>query len=413
MWIEAFGFILFFMPFYSDEFRLLGTFLFMGLHFMFSTSLAIEIFGWTCIFGLVSFLPPLFWDKFFNLIRKSPPQVHIIFSTNKFDLCLASFCMQILQIPVSNFSIVLNTNESKWRVRSTKDEQFLTKFDSIVMIIKESYFFFIAPIFSFKLIYYICNYLFAIYQSKSLENQPQKSTTKGEIYKEFLPVSVTNIIQSPSFKFYTKRKNLFMLFSNIFVIYTIVWSYTYCDAESKNFSYFPPYYEIGNALRLDQRWAMFAPDPPQAQYYMIIPALSQNGTMLEIFRNRGMFNWEGTPFSRDRGDTFRDDVGGYFILFIYIDDVTNSPLISRHRWAKIYESMFGHAKREILVESFLQYVCREWNSRHHVGEKITDVAFEFHYQEQNLDGTRTPPKKYSYPPVQCIPRDDKKHFNLE
>jgi hypothetical protein len=85
-------------------------------------------------------------------------------------------------------------------------------------------------------------------------------------------------------------------------------------------------------FHVDQSWAydfrrnfvvtafrMFSPRPPSIQWYYIIEGELDNGKPVELFRNEGMFNFEGSPMSWEKPDPFYKS-------------------FKNHRWFKYYEN---------------------------------------------------------------------------
>lgn len=171
----------------------------------------------------------------------------------------------------------------------------------------------------------------------------------------------------------------------LLTISCILWANLWCLAHYNDHAFFPPAYSTGVWLRLDQQWMMFAPDPPQASHYYLIPGHLRNGTVVELFRNRGLFQWTGTPFSdRSRGAAaqYRADVGS-------------------HRWAKFYENLNNHEHEDLIRERFLHYVCEQWNERHSGQTELLTVALEYYLVAQSVDGSRKPPKRVPLATVRC------------
>jgi len=137
----------------------------------------------------------------------------------------------------------------------------------------------------------------------------------------------------------------------------------------------PDYNWIGLALHVDQFWGMFSPHPPKAHWYYVIQAEMDDGDEMELFRNQGIFRWEGNkPFSFDKPDPFH-------LSF------------KNHRWYKFFEMGFNGDNHESVRLNFGRWLCREWNSRHSGAEKLHRYKVHFLLEWQNLYGKRNPPTK--------------------
>lgn len=67
--LEAFGFILLFIPYKKDFFRFLAVVSFICFHLGIGISMRISIFPWVCIIMWLAFLPPSFWNIVFEKSR--------------------------------------------------------------------------------------------------------------------------------------------------------------------------------------------------------------------------------------------------------------------------------------------------------------------------------------------------------
>lgn len=354
----------------------------MAMHLTFEMSLAIEIFGYTCIAGLCSFLPSLFWEKLHSLqltlrTRTSLPRsagrgntdndinvesgaasgsgddddIQILFNpNNQFDRFLGGVCLTFLGLSYKQFGAVIGSkNVSKWEVFG--DTKRLQSFDSIVYLLLNYTLplslcgFFLKGRFTMM----IGNYIFEMlkrrsmrvradrrinndrYQGGDVDVQSREEDQRGgdedegsdkdeegeysrssgyEEDKDGVISDTYDWFKSVRWIRYMKIRAIYRFVLNIFVLMTIVWAFSYCHADSVSFTYFPRLYNVGIGLRLEQQWKMFAPNAPIDQFLISIPAVLQNNTKIDIFKNRGMFNWQGSPLHSTSEFSFREDVGG-------------------------------------------------------------------------------------------------------
>lgn len=98
------------------------------------------------------------------------------------------------------------------------------------------------------------------------------------------------------------------------------------------------------SLGIDQNWALFAPYPPDTDYWLAIRGISPTAREFEIFRNGGLFTWHESALSWEQPARFST---GFY----------------NHRWVKYWES-YVEPDYSSLKPFFHRWLCREWNLRH-------------------------------------------------
>eukprot|EP01113_Clastostelium_recurvatum_P003365 TRINITY_DN1146_c0_g1_i3.p1 TRINITY_DN1146_c0_g1~~TRINITY_DN1146_c0_g1_i3.p1 ORF type:complete len:277 (+),score=66.70 TRINITY_DN1146_c0_g1_i3:1-831(+) len=171
---------------------------------------------------------------------------------------------------------------------------------------------------------------------------------------------------------WTVLSNMLMLFVAIFIV---SWNFSNIGIQ-----YHLPYSTnwVGVLLRVDQSWNMFSPHPPKAHWWYVIEARLDDDTHMEIFKNEGLWNWEGNqPFNFDKPEPLYKTFGN-------------------HRWYKFFENGYNGRDAEAIRLSFGRYMCREWNARHSGPKMLHTFTVHFVIQQQNEDGTRSP---YNHSPL--------------
>lgn len=118
---------------------------------------------------------------------------------------------------------------------------------------------------------------------------------------------------------------------------------------------------------------MFSPQPPTASGWHIIEAVLQNGTKVELFKNEGLWKWQGTyPVSFDPPAPFHKSYGS-------------------HRWYKFWENGFngGRANENGVRLNFGRWICREWNARHSGEARLVQYWIHWVLEYHHLDGSRS------------------------
>jgi len=171
------------------------------------------------------------------------------------------------------------------------------------------------------------------------------------------------------------RKKRFRL-GDIFILCCVIYAVSW-NASNLGSPLHLPYNSnwVGLALHLDQFWGMFSPHPPKAHWYYVIQAYQHDGTEFELFKNEGIFKWEGNkPFNFDKPNPFH-------LSF------------KNHRWYKFFEMGFNGDGHENIRLNFGRWVCREYNAVHSGDERLHSYKVWFLLEWQQLYGERSAPSK--------------------
>ena len=145
-----------------------------------------------------------------------------------------------------------------------------------------------------------------------------------------------------------------------FLIYIFAW-----NLRSLDFNRYEPYFKsqwnwVGDSLRLDQVWAMFAPYPLREDGWMMLPAKLADGQKVDLMTGGKPVVWS-EPVNLAR--TFRDAQWQKYLMNLW--SLENAP----HR---------GY---------YITYVVNRWNQSHAPAQKVSSA--QLIYQRQtNMDGFR-------------------------
>ena len=144
------------------------------------------------------------------------------------------------------------------------------------------------------------------------------------------------------------------------LIYVFAWNFRSLDFNRYQ-KYFPARWNlIGDTLRLDQVWAMFAPYPLKEDGWMMLPAKLADGRKVDLMSGGQPVVWSEPP---NLARTFRDSQWQKYLLNLW--SVENAP----HR---------GY---------YIAYMVNQWNLNHPPTQKV--VSAQLIYQRQNnMDGFR-------------------------
>jgi hypothetical protein len=105
---------------------------------------------------------------------------------------------------------------------------------------------------------------------------------------------------------------------------------------------------VGYALRLNQKWSMFAPSPAKGDGWYVIPGRLQNGRVIDVLKNGKPVHWAKPALI---SATFKND-----------------------HWRKLMEVM---RKQTSLFPHYAAYICRDWNRRNGGTEKLLELEIVF------------------------------------
>ena len=137
------------------------------------------------------------------------------------------------------------------------------------------------------------------------------------------------------------------------LLYVFLWNLRTTDF-AKYSQYLPQKYNwIGNALRIDQMWNMFAPKPLQDDGWYVIPAHLHGGKEVDLMTEQASVTWEKPAF----------------VLPLYRDQ----------RWRKYLLNLWEreHAAHRLY---FGRYLCRNWNATHQGDETLE--TFEIYFMKE-------------------------------
>ena len=123
------------------------------------------------------------------------------------------------------------------------------------------------------------------------------------------------------------------------------------------------------ALNLDQRWDMFAPEPPHASTWHVLNGVLQDGRLVDLL-----------PAIMD-GDLDRAAPSSLTL--------PDGPPYKDEAWRR-YLLRIGMAGNDTALRSFNSYVCREWNRQHSDSARLVVLQLSI-LTSQTLPGDRRGP----------------------
>ncbi|EAL71619.1 hypothetical protein DDB_G0271510 [Dictyostelium discoideum AX4] len=125
--------------------------------------------------------------------------------------------------------------------------------------------------------------------------------------------------------------------------------------------------------RMDQMWSMFSPRPPAQHWWYTFEGELDDGTLVELWNNQGLFTWipNVEPYTREKPNPYPDCIGN-------------------HRWFKVYENLNSGGSFETIRMGLGKWICREYNTRHIEHERLHRFNIVFRNEQQHLNNTRSP-----------------------
>jgi predicted DCC family thiol-disulfide oxidoreductase YuxK len=343
---ERLGWLLLFVPFQNQKFRLFTFFWFIGLHINFGLGLAVGIFAWAGMILWLAFLPTIVWDWIFARLATPQRNALTLFYDGNCQFCrqtgllLRTFFLlpttslvpcqsdpEIHKIMVENDSWVVQTADGVRHIR----------FEGIIEVFRHSPLLFpFAPV-------------MAMEPARSLGDRMYRWICKNR-YK--LSPKVAWLSPQPM---HIRQGVLGMLLGCILLMYVTLLNFSVmdhykwdlrmnriCCGEAQDVAdltgvYTQPWRYPATILRMQQHWAVFSPQPSAIDGWYVFEAELQDGSKIDLW-NYDLPVHFGKP--ERVWETYRND-----------------------RWSKYLETIQGELyapHRRLLT----RYLCKTYNQAH-------------------------------------------------
>lgn len=131
-----------------------------------------------------------------------------------------------------------------------------------------------------------------------------------------------------------------------------------------------------NALRLDQHWGLFAPNPRVRDGWFVLLGAQEDGRQVNLLRPDQPLSWEVPQLAASTYETFR--------------------------WRKYYRDLRrdgGGARKQ--RPYYLGYYCRTWNSAHHGQERVERLELVYMERRTLREGGHSAPQPISLVARSC------------
>ena len=155
----------------------------------------------------------------------------------------------------------------------------------------------------------------------------------------------------------------------VFLVYVVWWNLRGFEATSPYARHISPPYakQVASLLHFKKRWKMFA-SPSRHDGWFVMPGTLKNGDEVELWTGQHGVSWEKP-----------------------LDISAQYP---NARWRKFMSHISRRKKRrEVTLNAYADYVCRDWNTRHSGREQLDTFRIFFMLERTRPDYRNVRPKK--------------------
>jgi predicted DCC family thiol-disulfide oxidoreductase YuxK len=341
--LEAFGPFLFFIPVYTDVFRLIGALSFIFFHLGLSASMHLGPFPWVGITTAIALLPPLFWNLLEKWLVKRTAGYITIYYDSECGFCkkTVTYLQTFFILPYAKirpaaeddsiFSDMVQQNS--WIVVDNEGTRHY-KFAGVIAVVAASP---ILGIFSSILKLSAIRKLGTkIYEYVAAHRRNQCIPTVGKPPAQ--QQNTANMLKKVAGSGITL----------LLIGYVFLWNVNEISPQLKLMPI--ERQSLALLLRLDQRWNMFSPYPLKEDGWYVMPGHLRDGTVIDVFQNGAPINWQKPE--------------------------NVAAMYDGERWRKYLMNLWyqGYAYYR---KYYGEYVCRSWNETHTGSEQLRDFDMVF------------------------------------
>ncbi len=358
--IERYVFALFFIPFKRDWGRLIGIILCTALLIGFNASFRLGLFGMIMFSISLGLLPGMFWDKIIRplhlfLSKKSRMGMTIFYDGDCGFCSRMAHTVRVILFLHPDTVILMSSADAKantlmhsahsWVVRDYAGRSY-TGFRALVSLMQSAFLYrIVAPIFLFKPIIYIGD---IAYQMVA-HNRPMTCA---------VPVLEKN--KDLGSKIFSKYGSVF-----VFTILMFVISWNVLTIPKYSGKHKPVIIEKTLlALRLDQKWNMFAPYPSTEDGFYVIPGVLRDGSEVNVYTGSTDISYEKPNMP---AWTYQDQRWQKYMMNIWLKDFSK------------YRLPYG------------QYLCRNWNKENAYDKNLMTFKIIYMLEVTDVDSLKEKP----------------------
>lgn len=338
LYLEYIGPFLPFIPLFNAQFRMLAISIFFSLHIGIAMTMDVGLFSYISMAGWLPYLPSKFWDILGARLSSWGEGLSIYYDGN------CGFCKKGVLLG-TNFLLLPKTAIAPAHTRREILELMEEKNSWVVVLNDQKFVEFDAVI--------------AVFSTSILSRWFTPLMRLGPVHafgtKAYRTVANNRKLFSKLTRplFYRKQSwktnPMILSFALICLLYVLAWNVRSTDFNRWKGLFPRSWNTFGYALRLDQYWAMFAPNPTRVDGWFVIPAFLENGEQIDLYKGGGAVSFE------------KPEVVCY-----------QHPNM---RWRK-YMMNLKVLKNAEHRAPFADYLCNKWNAEH-PDEKIERLQVIF------------------------------------
>lgn len=326
MVLEYVGPFLPFIPLFTAQFRTLMVFVFCSFHIGIALMMDVGLFSYISMAGWLVYLPSPFWTFLEQRLGRWGEGLAMYYDGDcgfcKKGVLLGQTFLILPRAQVAPAHTRRDVNDlmqekNSWVV--VADDQMLVEFDAVIAVLSAS--------------------ILTVWLTPLLRLGP----IHGLGTRAYRTVANNRRFFSKFTRPLTYRKQtwktyaVFQVFALVCLVYVWAWNVRSVNFN-ENKSWFPrSYNSFGYFFRLDQYWAMFAPDPTRVDGWFVIPATLENGQEIDLYKN-------GAEVSYDKPEV---------VCYQH----------ANMRWRK-YMMNLKILKNADHRDPFAKHLCDRWNTAH-------------------------------------------------
>ena len=336
-WLELLGPILIFSPVFRLPLRLAMMFAFISLEVGFILNLRIGLFPLVSISSILLFMPTEVWDRIHARYFEKRGEGLTLYYDQGCEFCLKMCVLLRTFLFLTRAQIVpaqrdprinaILDREFSWVVVNQKEETHIKWFAMVEVFAQSPVFFWLAPL--LRLMDGLGTDLY--------EWVAENRGAFGRVFARWLPWEKAPPYPGRASAGMALFFALFVLFLNITTVPS--WRLGFqTEAEGPGFRLKMPssWVPMKRMFRLDQKWNMFAPYPKLSDSWIVIPGLTKDGELVNVF-------------APERELTFTKP------------SIASGPVYPNYRWRK-YLTRIPDRRYPSYRTFYADWLCREWNS---------------------------------------------------
>lgn len=360
-WLQRLSLPLLFFPAYTHLIRFIATALLILMHAGFALHMQLGLFPYISIVSLLIFLPPFVWNWLFDRLKTPQRRALALYYDGDCGFCRKSvhIIRTFLLIPETLIAPAQKRpsiyedmrREDSWVIVDHTGARHFGYDAGVVILHHSPLLWWLAPLARLPPLPSIGERLYRlIARNRSRLPLPDAAGKRGSQTKEIL----LQLIAAAAF------------------IYVVMWNLTTVHIVP---TWLPSWFNTpGYALRLDQKWNMFAPFPLKEDGWYVIPGELRNGEEVDLLT-------------------------GEAVTYEKPEDV--SATYPSQRWRKYLMNLWDRDLGEYRLY-YGQWLCRAWNKAHDVDRQVTDFRIIFMLEETLPGGKTAPPERVELWRHQCF-----------